>query len=129
MSSEKKAEVNNLNMSRNLLIPAILIHLKDVNTHGYELMKLITKFGVESIDKGNFYRTLRKLENENIINSTWDTTSTGPAKRIYSLTEVGETYLDIWGDTLNKQQQILKQFFKLYNPFLSEDYMTDKKEE
>ena len=49
--------------------------------------------GFSSVDQGNVYRTLRKLEKENLISSTWDTSEGGPAKRIYSLTEYGEKYL------------------------------------
>lgn len=117
MNSEQK-EVEKNQLSKGFLIPAMLLHLKEINTHGYELMKLMTEFGIESIDKGNFYRTLRKLERDNIVTSTWDTATTGPAKRIYSLTETGETYLELWANTLSEQQKLLNQFFNLYNPFI-----------
>lgn len=123
MSSEKnsKNEVKDrqLDLSKNFLIPAILLHLRDISTHGYELMQKMTTFGIESIDKGNFYRVLRQLEKDNIVISKWDTTSTGPAKRIYSLTKSGEKYLELWASTLSHHQKMLHQFFNLYNPFIS----------
>lgn len=111
--------IDKFNMSKNILIPAMLLHLKEISTHGYELMQQMTEFGIQSIDKGNFYRTLRKLEQDNMVTSAWDTNSTGPAKRIYSLTEAGELYLEMWAKTLDYQQQLLNQFFNLYNPFIT----------
>src|SRR5699024_2356641 len=95
------------------------LHLRDLNTHGYELMQHVTKFGIRSIDKGNFYRILRQLEKDQMVTSEWDTTSNGPAKRIYSITEAGETYLELWANTLSHQQKMLNQFFNLYNPFMT----------
>lgn len=114
---EKKDEAK-LDMSKNLLIPAILLHLKKIQTHGYDLMHEITKFGIETVDKGYFYRTLRQLEKDNIVTSTWDTSSSGPAKRIYALTEIGENQLKLWAKTLDTHQKMVHQFLDLYNPFI-----------
>lgn len=124
----KKEKQPNLGTPRNFLIPITLLHLRDWNTHGYELMEKITQFGIQSIDQGNFYRILRQLEKDNLVSSTWDTTSSGPAKRIYSITEAGEEYLDLWAQSLGQYQKMLNQFFTLYNPFLS-PYSPFSKEE
>lgn len=107
---------------KNFLIPIMLLHLREWNTHGYELMEKITKFGVESLDHGNFYRLLRQLEKDNLVTSVWDTSSGGPAKRIYSITEAGEQYLDKWANSLSEYQKLLNQFFNLYNPFYSPSF-------
>src|SRR5690606_11473894 len=100
----------------------MLLHLREWNTHGYELMEKITKFGVESLDHGNFYRLLRQLEKDNLVTSVWDTSSGGPAKRIYSITEAGEQYLDMWANSLSEYQKLLNQFFNLYNPFYTPSF-------
>lgn len=118
-STQKKTKNPNLDTSKNFLIPTLLLHLSNLNLHGYELMQQMTQFGIDSIDKGNFYRTLRQLEKDNMVSSEWDTTSNGPAKRIYSITDAGEKYLGIWANTLSHQQKMLNQFFNLYNPFFS----------
>lgn len=104
---------------KNFLIPIMLLHLRDWNSHGYELMEKMTQFGIDSIDQGNFYRLLRQLEKDSLVTSEWDTTSGGPAKRIYSITEAGEQYLDMWAGSLGQYQKMLNQFFNLYNPFFS----------
>lgn len=116
-SSNKKK--TNIGAPKNFLIPILLLHLREWNSHGYELMEKLTKFGINSLDHGNFYRLLRQLEKDSLVTSVWDTTSGGPAKRIYSITESGEQYLDMWANSLSEYQKMLNQFFNLYNPFYS----------
>jgi PadR family transcriptional regulator, regulatory protein PadR len=124
MKSSQDKETNkvkslNLGTPKNFLIPIMLLHLRDWNSHGYELMEKITQFGIQSVDQGNFYRILRQLEKDELVTSVWDTTAGGPAKRIYSITGVGEEYLEMWAGSLSHYQKMLDQFFNLYNPFFS----------
>lgn len=125
----KKSKSASIGAPKNFLIPIMLLHLRDWNTHGYELMEKITQFGVESVDQGNFYRILRQLEKDALVTSEWDTTSGGPAKRIYSITKAGEQYLDLWAGSLNQYQKMLNQFFNVYNPFFTPKSSSDKNEE
>jgi len=121
MSSKQEGteKSNNLGTPKNFLIPITLLHLRELNSHGYELMEKITQFGIQSVDQGNFYRILRQLEKDELVTSIWDTTSGGPAKRIYSITEGGEQYLEVWAGSLGHYQKMLNQFFNLYNPFFN----------
>lgn len=127
--TDKKGVDNLVSTPKNLLIPVLLLLLKNWNAHGYELMQKLTQFGFHSIDQGNFYRILRQLEKEELVSSVWDTTSTGPAKRIYSITSAGEKYLDIWAGSLEHYQKILEQFFSMYSSFFNTSSFTAKKEE
>ncbi|MFS0574017.1 poly-beta-hydroxybutyrate-responsive repressor [Sporosarcina sp. 179-K 3D1 HS] len=117
--SNKNERQPNLGSPKNFLIPLMLLHLRDWNTHGYELMQKISQFGFNSVDQGNFYRILRQLEKDDMVTSEWDTESGGPAKRIYSITKAGEQYLELWASSLGHYQKMLDQFFSLYNPFFS----------
>ncbi|NYF24765.1 poly-beta-hydroxybutyrate-responsive repressor [Sporosarcina sp. JAI121] len=119
LKGEETNKVKSLNLGtpKNFLIPIMLLHLREWNSHGYELMEKITQFGIQSVDQGNFYRILRQLEKDELVTSVWDTTSGGPAKRIYSITGVGEEYLELWAGSLGHYQKMLEQFFNLYNPF------------
>lgn len=117
MTKEQNKQQANMSTPKNFLIPIMLLHLRDFNAHGYELMEKLSAFGVASIDQGNFYRLLRQLEKDDLVSSQWDTTTGGPAKRIYSITKAGNEYLDIWAGSLNQYQQLLNNFFQLYNPF------------
>ncbi|MFJ7954433.1 poly-beta-hydroxybutyrate-responsive repressor [Lysinibacillus sp. NPDC096418] len=115
----KKSKTASMGTPKNFLVPIMLLHLRDWNSHGYELMEKIMQFGIESVDQGNFYRLLRQLEKDALVTSEWDVTSSGPAKRIYSITEAGEQYLEMWAGSLSHYQKMLDQFFNLYNPFFS----------
>jgi PadR family transcriptional regulator PadR len=100
--------------SRSWCVPVILLMLHQWNSYGYELMEKLTAFGLQAMNPGTFYRTLRQMEKDGMVNSTWDTSATGPARRIYSITEVGETYLKIWAESLDQYQKMMKTFFELY---------------
>ena len=116
--SEKKQPSKNekptISMPKNLMVPVLLLSLKDWSLHGYKLIQELTRYGFTSIDQGNVYRTLRQLEKDNLIKSEWDTTTSGPAKRIYSITEAGEDYLSTCTDALEQYQSIINRFFTIY---------------
>ena len=100
---------------RNWLQPFLLLSLQQWQSHGYELMQRLALFGFESIDPGSVYRTLRQLERDGLVSSDWDTNSSnGPARRVYSLTDSGETYLQTWASALRGYQSMLDSFFKSY---------------
>ncbi len=99
---------------RNWLVPVILLSLKDWNSYGYELMERASAFGFEAMNPGTLYRTLRQMEKEGIVESTWETSRGGPARRMYTITDAGKTYLDFWARSLEQYQQTMDNFFRLY---------------
>ncbi|MFY4775336.1 poly-beta-hydroxybutyrate-responsive repressor [Metabacillus sp. RGM 3146] len=129
--STAKDEKVMTNMPKNLMIPVLLLSLRGWNLHGYKLIQELTRFGFSSVDQGNVYRTLRQLEKDNMVKSEWDISTGGPAKRIYSLTEVGEAYLKTCSDSLEQYQSIINRFFTMYmDMFLPKSFtQNDDKEE
>jgi PadR family transcriptional regulator, regulatory protein PadR len=103
---------------KNFIVPFLLLSLRDFNLHGYKLIERLSQFGFQSLDPGNIYRTLRQLEKDELITSVWDTSSGGPAKRIYSLTKTGEKYLEVWAASLEQYQQMIDTFFSMYTKML-----------
>ncbi|GAX90760.1 poly-beta-hydroxybutyrate-responsive repressor [Effusibacillus lacus] len=99
---------------KNFLVPFMLLLMSNVPIHGYELIQRLTSLGFQALDQGNIYRMLRQLEKNNFVRSTWDTSSTGPAKRVYSLTEIGEAYLKTYAAELERYQTMLTHFFSMY---------------
>jgi PadR family transcriptional regulator PadR len=99
---------------RNWLVPVILLSLREWNSYGYELMDRASKFGFEAMNPGTLYRTLRQMEKEGIVESTWETSRGGPARRMYSITDAGRTYLDFWAQSLEQYQRTMDNFFRLY---------------
>lgn len=80
--------------SRSLLRPAILLLLREQESHGYELMGRLAELGVEvPPTTGGLYRSLRTMADEGLVTSYWSTPERGPARRVYSITESGEEQL------------------------------------
>ena len=65
-------------------------------------------------DPGNFYRMLRSLEEDGLVCSTWETQNSGPARRVYELTEQGKEFLHTWAITINQTQKVLDRFLAEY---------------
>ena len=40
------------------------------------------------------YRTLRQMEKDGFLESTWEPGPTGPARRVYTITDAGHDWLD-----------------------------------
>ncbi|WP_254119818.1 poly-beta-hydroxybutyrate-responsive repressor [Bacillus sp. FJAT-29790] len=121
MTDKNETQKKNMEKSiggspKNFMIPFLLLSLRGgFSLHGYKLIQQLTQFGFSSIDQGNVYRVLRQLEKDDLVKSEWDTSSGGPAKRIYSLTNAGEQYLDLWAGSLEQYQTMLDSFFNLYS--------------
>jgi PadR family transcriptional regulator, regulatory protein PadR len=100
---------------RNWLVPVILLSLRECTSYGYKLMEQAAVFGFEAMNPGTLYRTLRHMEKDGLCESEWDTTSGGgPARRVYSITDAGEAYLDFWAKSLEQYQRNMDAFFRLY---------------
>ena len=104
----------NESWSKNWLVPILLLMLREWSSYGYELMERLATFGLAAMNPGTFYRTLRQMEKNGMVRSSWDTSETGPARRMYSITEAGENYLKYWADSLNQYQKMMDTFFRLY---------------
>jgi PadR family transcriptional regulator, regulatory protein PadR len=99
---------------RNWLVPVILLTLREWNSYGYELMERAAAFGFEAMNPGTLYRTLRQMEKNGVVKSSWETSKGGPARRMYSITDAGEAYLEFWAQALEQYQRNMDAFFRLY---------------
>jgi PadR family transcriptional regulator len=100
---------------KNMLLPLLLISLWQCNSYGYELMQKTAAFLEELINPGTVYRTLRQLEKNENIQSTWQTSENGPARRMYSITDAGVAYLNLRIASLEQYQRNMDAFLRLYN--------------
>jgi poly-beta-hydroxybutyrate-responsive repressor len=91
-----------------MLSTSLLAFLKGWNAYGYELTQKLAAAGLPESDSGTVYRTLRQLEKSGFVSSFWDTSESGPARRMYSLTRAGELFLSGWIDVLQNYQAILQ---------------------
>ena len=115
--------------SKNWLVPVVLLMLRQWSSYGYELMEKMAEFGMRVMNAGSFYRTLRQMEKDGLVNSTWDTSEAGPAKRRYSITEAGDAYLKFWSQSLDHYQKMMNAFFRLYTGQSPKADKTENKDE
>lgn len=90
-----------------MLSATLLALLKQYDAYGYELTARMAEAGLPAFDSSALYRHLRQLEATGLVSSMWDTSESGPARRIYSLTAAGELFLAAWGDTMKAFQQVM----------------------
>ncbi len=94
--------------------PSVLYLLWYKAKHGYELMVDLPHLGFikGAADPGSVYRMLRHLEENGLVESEWDTTGTGPAKRLYTITNAGREHLMNWRNALVQRKKALEVFLK-----------------
>jgi PadR family transcriptional regulator PadR len=80
-------------LPRNYLRPCLLLLLAEGTSHGYELLERVAELGLDRLDAGRLYRCLRAMDEEGLVRSAWEPSSTGPARRTYSLTDEGRDWL------------------------------------
>jgi poly-beta-hydroxybutyrate-responsive repressor len=95
-------------LTGDLLSSSLLAYLRRWNAYGYQLVQELGKAGLPNFDSTTVYRTLRQLEKAGLVSSFWDTSESGPARRMYSLTKAGETFLDLWIDIFGRYQKVLQ---------------------
>ncbi len=112
----RRAETDRISVRpKNWLVPVILLSLREWNSYGYKLMEQAAAFGFGAMNPGTLYRTLRCMEEDGLCQSGWETPNGGgPARRMYSITDAGEAYLDFWAKSLEQYRRNMDTFFRLY---------------
>ncbi|HZZ51551.1 MAG TPA: helix-turn-helix transcriptional regulator [Pseudonocardia sp.] len=95
---------------RNFLQPCLLLLLGERADHGYDLAARLRELHVAEGDPGTVYRALRYLERQGLIESSWDVSDSGPARRTYRLTAAGCDDLDRHAALLELTHQTLHEF-------------------
>ncbi|HET9199571.1 MAG TPA: helix-turn-helix transcriptional regulator [Dehalococcoidia bacterium] len=104
----KEATATSPRLHGEMLSTSLLAFLKNWNAYGYELSQKLKESGLPEFDSGTVYRTLRQLEGAGLVSSFWDTSESGPARRMYSLTKAGDIFLTGWIDALQNYQKVLR---------------------
>jgi len=99
------------NVSR-FIEPVVLRILKDKKrSYGYEIAENLAQYALTdaTIEGAALYRTLRTLEANGYVVSTWEA-GEGPARRNYSLTRAGQEHLKEWAVLLHDLGQAMLEF-------------------
>lgn len=101
-------------MPRSFLRPILLLLLAERASHGYDLLEQIADLGLERTDPGGLYRALRAMEQEGLVQSWWEGSSAGPARRTYTLTGEGLDWLHASAGSLRETLRHLQDYLRRY---------------
>src|SRR5918912_997109 len=99
---------------KNFARPCLLLLLAESPAHGYELIDRLRPFGFEMGDPASVYKSLRQMEAEGLVTSSWELSSRGPARRVYALSSDGRDLLEAWARPLEANRAILAVFLERY---------------
>ena len=106
---------------RGFIQPWLLLLLLQKPSHGYELMeRLAQDKETPDTDPGMLYRTLRQIEEDGLVKSSWDTEGKGPARRLYEVTPEGVEYLHTWAVNIRRTRNRLDRFIAVYETHFQE---------
>lgn len=100
--------------------PCLLLLLAEKPAHGYELIEKLDQFDFDPRcqDPGQIYRTLRRMEQEGLVLSAWESGSSGPARRCYEITQDGQDVLTAWSRVLEKRMKIVENLLSRYRSIM-----------
>jgi poly-beta-hydroxybutyrate-responsive repressor len=82
--------------SGDMLTAHLLALLQGWTAYGDDLVQRLEDAGYGDYNKGSIYRTLRQMERMGLVASDWDTSTDGPARRMYTVTQGGLLFLKDW---------------------------------
>ena len=80
-------------MRRGSLELCILAILDHGRRYGYDIVQALSHSEGLVIKEGTIYPLLNRLEGEGLVSSEWQASPEGPARRYYTLTDVGREQL------------------------------------
>ena len=105
-------------LPRNYLRPCLLLLLAEGASHGYELLEQVAALGLDRVDPGGLYRSLRAMDEEGLVRSSWQPSTTGPARRTYQLTDEGRQWLHAVAGSLADLVRSLEAYHRRYEALL-----------
>ena len=100
-------------LPKNFLQPCLLLLVLEQPGYGYDLVARLKPLGIND-DAASVYRALRLLEHDGAVTSSWRTSETGPARRVYRLTDAGEAVLRQWVSALEDTSISLARWLDRY---------------
>lgn len=102
--------------------PWILLILSHKPSYGYGIVEQLGQLNPEEEvpDLAAIYRHLRKMEEEKLVISQWETEGGGPAKRIYEVTPQGIQMIHEASIQLERKKKALENFIDIYHQFFED---------
>ncbi len=113
-----RSEDSLVGLPRNYLRPCLLLLLAEGTAHGYELLEQVADLGMDRVDPGGLYRCLRAMDEEGLVRSAWEPSTSGPARRTYTLTDEGRDWLHAVAAPLAEVAVALARYQRRYQRVL-----------
>ncbi|SFE20842.1 PadR family transcriptional regulator, regulatory protein PadR [Peptostreptococcaceae bacterium pGA-8] len=81
-------------MLKGTLEGCILKIISKEETYGYEIVQKLQEFGFHDVNEGTIYPLLLRLQKNNAITATMKSSSIGPNRKYYRISEKGRLDLD-----------------------------------
>lgn len=117
-------ESSALGSPRNYLRPCLLLLLAEGASHGYELLDQLAELDLDRPDPARLYRALRAMDEEGLVQSSWEPSGVGPARRIYALTTEGREWLHLLAGSVADVVRSLETYQQRYATLLQRDDAT-----
>lgn len=121
MAGQRSFEDLGAGLPRNFVRSCVLLLTAESESHGYDLLDRLSSLGVVGADAGGLYRILRSMEQEGLLESRWETSVAGPARRTYTLTDEGLDWLHAWAGAHRETIRTLDRFIDRYRAVATSD--------
>ena len=98
------AEAAVTQLRRGAVEHCVLALLEDDERYGYDLVQQLTAAGLVA-SEGTVYPLLSRLRKDELVATVWRDSPTGPPRRYYALTRLGQRALDDFRVGLGRVQQ------------------------
>jgi len=107
----------------------ILRVLYDSPIHGYAIIKKVNSFqaGRRPIKPGSMYTILRRMEEEGLLESSWDEESARLNRRVYTISEKGYERLRDGRKMIEEQIIVLTKMIQFYEEIFVEREIEEQK--
>ena len=99
---------------RRFMLPAILLLLSEQPGYGYGLVPRLGEFRFGHVDRPAVYRALAQLEHDGLVEVSQRDHQPGPARRVYSVTPLGERVLRVWMGVIREEHAHLGEVIRRY---------------
>ena len=99
----------------------LLVLLHREPGYGYSLMEDLGEFGfhADQMDISIIYRALRDMQANGLVSDSWDNSSLGPQRRVYTITPQGEDTLTEWIENLRQRRKEIEALEAAYDAVTS----------
>jgi PadR family transcriptional regulator len=112
---------------RRFVLPAVLLLLSEAPGYGYSLQKDLQEFRFGPIDRPTTYRALAQLERDGLVEAATEAApGAGQARRVYSITPVGEQVLRLWMRVIEEERDCLSRVLRRYRTDGTPDTVLDE---